>query len=111
MQHFFQKGDTDSAFINSTGLDNTIMIWRLYTASHSFAASDGGASQTDVPNEPNKQSQPLRRVLSKTDLSDLQRSLGQDTFTPTRSHHPSRLRKKASALALLKTPKSAAPCR
>ena len=96
-------------FIISSGLDGTIMIWEFSAASLLQVAPNSiSNNQNLLGHESNRSSQPLRRVLSKSELSDLQRSLDQDPSTPTRSHHPPRMRKKASRLALASTPKQSA---
>ncbi|KAL8797193.1 MAG: hypothetical protein Q9195_000660 [Heterodermia aff. obscurata] len=96
-------------FIISSGLDSTIMIWEFSAVSILQVASNNISNNQNVlSHEFSRSSQPLRRVLSKSDLSDLQRSLDQDPSTPTRSHHPPRLRKKASRLTIAGTPKQSA---
>lgn len=96
-------------FIISSGLDGTIMIWEFSAVSLLQAAPNSISNNQNVlSHEPNRSSQPLRRVLSKSELSDLQRSLDQDPSTPTRSHHPPRIRKKASRLTLAGTSKQSA---
>ena len=95
--------------IVSSGLDGTIMIWELSAVSLLQGASNSISNNQNVlGHESSRSSQPLRRVLSKSDLSDLQRSIDQDPSTPTRSHHPPRVQKKASRLTIAGTPKQSA---
>ena len=96
-------------FVISAGLDGTIMIWEFSAVSLLQVAPNSISNNQNVlSHESNRSSQPLKRVLSKSELSDLQRSLDQDPSTPTRSQHPPRLRKKASRLAIAGTPKQSA---
>ena len=91
-------------FVISSGLDGTIMIWEYSAASLLQVASNNISNNQNVlSHESSRSSQPLRRVLSRSELSDLQRSLEQDPSTPTRSHHLPRMRKKASRLTIAGT--------
>ena len=101
--------DSGSKFIISSGLDSTIMIWEFSAVSLLQVAPNNILNNQNVlSHESSRSSQPLRRVLSKSELSDLQRSLDQDPSTPTRSHHPPRVRKKASRLTIASTSKQSA---
>ena len=106
MTNQFESG---TQFVVSSGLDGTIMIWEFSAVSILQVAPNSISNNQNVlSHESNRSSQPLKRVLSKSELSDLQRSLDQDPSTPTRSQHPPRLRKKASRLAIAGTPKQSA---
>lgn len=98
---------SDSPIIITTGLDSTIMIWTLSAAPFSQQAFDGGRGSQEVFSDRSRSSKPLRRVLSKSVLSDLQNSLDREPTTPTRSQNPSRVRRKASRLTLVSTSKQA----
>ena len=89
-----------SIYVISTGLDGTVMIWDLIVRS---------TYPTDTNEAPNKlenmdpwkspaSAQPLRRILSKCEISDLQRSLDNGEYSPTslRTESPTRLRKETS---------------
>lgn len=97
----------DSPIIITTGLDSTIMIWTLSATPTPQQAIDGGRGSQDILSDRSRSSKPLRRVLSKSTLSDLQKSLDREPTTPTRSQNPSRLRKKPSRLTLGSTSKQA----
>ncbi|KAL8721518.1 MAG: hypothetical protein Q9225_001817 [Loekoesia sp. 1 TL-2023] len=85
--------------IISTGLDGTIMVWRM--TQKSVIRGDGSEflaldpSQTQTPSK----LRPLRRVLSKTEIAEYQRSLeirmGGMPIS-SRNSSPSRLRRKTS---------------
>lgn len=91
----------------STGLDGTVIIWALsQQANHQFDL-DGTMSCETTLSDISKSIKPLRKILSKSELSGYQLPLdiSQDPWTPTRSSHPSRVRKKTSRLTLASTPK------
>ena len=70
----------------SCGLDGTVMTWKLFCNSlrsknlHNTTNSEESPSRQIFPSV-----QPLRRILSKAELTDLQKSLASesDTMTPT----------------------------
>ena len=93
----------------STGLDGTVMLWDLkYTpASMGQDGVDGCLKKT--PTIPHA---PLRRVISRSVLSEYQKTLEMNgipplPLTPSRSQSPSRLKKKPSRYSLA-TPASKA---
>lgn len=103
-----QKSEGDD-FINliiSAGLDGTIMIWNLSVQQKHLIGANEVLNRHDK-SEPLKTPssiQPLRRILSKSDISDFQKSLEStedpNTPTPIRSQSPSRLHKKPSRSTL-----------
>ena len=108
-----QENDEDggvSQFVISTGLDGTIMIWNLLLQSNQQMGIDGIVYRNATLSD-SKSAQPLRRILSRSELSEYQRSLdaSQDPPTPTRSQQPSRVRKKTSRLTLPGKPRHSAP--
>lgn len=103
-------GESNRKLIISTGLDGTIMVWELSAASVCQPASDDITDHQNLLRQHNRSSQPLRRVLSKSELSELQQSLDQELTTPTRTHHhPSTMRKKTSRLTLANAQRQATP--
>ncbi|MCJ1423619.1 hypothetical protein MMC29_001503 [Sticta canariensis] len=104
-------GETGCPFnlVISTGLDGTVMIWDLVLRSN----YPNGIN--DVPNrreniDPWKSpasAQPLRRVLSKSEISDIQLSLdnGGDTPASRMGQSVSRLRKKTSRYSMTNSAK------
>lgn len=96
-----------SHYAVSAGLDGTVIIWTLsQQASHQFGL-DGTLSGETTLSDTSKSLRPLRKILSKSELSGYQLPLdtSQDPWTPTRSSRPSRVRKKTSRLTLASTPK------
>ena len=92
----------------STGLDGTVMIWALSQQANHQLGLDGTTSCETTLSDTSKSIKPLRKILSKSELSGYQVPLdtSQDPWTPTRSSHPSRLRKKTSRLTLASTRKN-----
>lgn len=100
----------------SCGLDGTIMIWGLSSHLRRNSGSDATTNAANEVDSPPKTtttpSQPLRRILSKAEISDFQRSLESDgdTVSPmSRAPSPSRIRRKTSRFSLAATPKLPAP--
>lgn len=105
-----QKASTDGSSSNlviSTGLDGTVMIWGLAMRSPLLNGhSETLSRQENVdPSKSPGSTQPLRRILSKSELCDFQRALDveDDSPTPTRSQSSTRLRKKTSRHNIIKT--------
>lgn len=88
----------------STGLDGTVMIWHLLVRSNdSNGINETFNRRENIDNWKSVASaQPLRRILSKSEISNFQRSLenGGDSPTPIRSQSPSRLHKKTSRYSI-----------
>ena len=110
IQQLSENGDSKKAVI-STGLDGTIMIWDLTVRSHALAGLQGSVND-DRPAESLKThvstlSLPLRRILSKSEIQDFQKSLENDADapTPSRDQSQSRIRKKISRYTMANTPK------
>jgi len=99
----------------SCGLDGTVMIWKMSSNPVRYAGSDEVQNDAELPSKLNPTStQPIRRILSKAKISDLQNSLDseEDTVSPIRSRapSPSRMRRKTSRYSLAAVPKlSASP--
>ena len=100
----------------SCGLDGTIMIWGLSSHPRRNSGSDATSNAANEVDSPPKTttapSQPLRRILSKAEISDFQRFLESDgdTVSPkSRAPSPSRIRRKTSRFSLAATPKLPAP--
>ena len=100
----------------SCGLDGTVMTWELCSHLRRNSGSDGipnGANDTESLTKANgTPTQPLRRILSKAEISDFQKSLESesDTVSPmSRAPSPSRVRRKTSRFSLAATPKLAPP--
>ncbi|KAJ9612917.1 hypothetical protein H2200_002858 [Cladophialophora chaetospira] len=99
----------DVTFV-STGLDGTILIWRVSRAM-TLPTTPGisqeqafGVGLAGEEHDATKQSPaslpPMRRVLSKFEIADLTRANGQLTPSSPRSLSPIRLKRKTSRLAL-----------
>lgn len=89
----------------STGLDGTVIIWAFsQQANHQFGLDSTVSCETTL-SDTFKSTKPLRKILSKSELTGYQLPLdtSQDPWTPTRSSHPSRVRKKTSRLTLAST--------
>ncbi|KAL8695176.1 MAG: hypothetical protein Q9218_000344 [Villophora microphyllina] len=91
-----------SGRIVSTGFDGTTVVWHLTSsAPHSGLKHDFGEID---PSKPPSQSdlRPLRRVISKTEIADFQRTLkdGGDAPISSRTLSPSRVYKKSSRCAI-----------
>lgn len=106
---FTQQINESGEFTNliiSAGLDGTVMIWYLAVRPKYLIGTNEVLNHHDKsePFKPPSSSQPLRRILSKSELSDFQKSLNSVgdpyTPTPTRTISPSRLRKKPSRSTL-----------
>lgn len=106
---FFQKNGQDGDVTNliiSGGLDGTVMIWQLAVRPKHLAGTNE-TSYRHEKSDPFKSPsalQPLRRVLSKSEISDFQKSLEstEDPHTPKPMQHQplSRIHKKASRSTL-----------
>lgn len=98
-----------SNLVISTGLDGTIMIWDLVVRStYPNATNEAPNRRENIdPWKPVALAQPLRRILSKCEISDFQWSLdnGEDSPTSIRSESPSRLRKKTSRFSMASSAK------
>ena len=103
-------------YVVSCGIDGTIMIWELALRPRRNSGSDAtsnSANEVDsAPKTITTPAQPLRRILSKAEISDFQKSLESDgdTVSPmSRAPSPSRIRRKTSRFSLATTPKLPAP--
>jgi len=97
-----EEGDDSGYTLISTGLDGTVMLWDL---SQTTISADQEAPATPSKNTPTFSQPPLRRVISRSALSEYQRSLEANGISalplaPGRSSSPSRLRKKPSRISL-----------
>lgn len=104
---------SSSNLVISTGLDGTVMIWDLSMRSpllNGYSETLNRLEKIDPSKSP-VSTQPLRRVLSKSELCDFQRALdaGDESPTPTRSQSSTRLRKKASRHNMINTTKFTPP--
>ncbi len=115
---FVQKrsGSGDSeGFLISTGSDGTIMIWDLTVGSRFLAGPYEivkGESTTELlKSRTSALSNPLRRILSKSEIQDFQKCLETDgdPQTPSRSHPPTQIKKKTSRYTLANTRKVTTP--
>lgn len=92
--------------IITTGLDGTIMIWSISTLPRRTGCRNdaGDGSNDDNPPKlpPPSALRPLRRILSKAQIAQFQKSSEkkeEDAPTSSRNLSPSRLRRKGSKLA------------
>lgn len=98
----------------SCGLDGTVMVWDLSSQLARRAGSEERQNDLGSPLKLTSTSaQPVRRILSKAKISDLQKSLEceEDTVSPIRSRatSPSRMRRKTSRYSLAAVPDLSAP--
>lgn len=106
------EGEFPSNHLISCGLDGTVMTWEL---SRNPPKPSGSHDTSNGEESPSRQippsAQPPRRILSKAELSDFQKSLASegDTLTPIRGPSPSRVRRKTSRYNLAAAPKTSAP--
>ncbi len=109
-QEVSTSGST-STLVISTGLDGTVMIWHLAMRSQHLNGANEALNRNDDigPSRSPASTQPLRRILSKSELSDFQHALETEgdtpTPTPTRSQSSTRLRKKTSRYNIISTTK------
>jgi WD40 repeat protein len=100
--------------IVTTGLDGTIMIWKISRAISLFPSPESperppglGISSYESDSGMAKQSPaslpPLRKVLTKMDITELTRASGLGSPSSPRSLSPARLKRKTSRLALSTT--------
>ena len=94
--------DDISYTLISTGLDGTVMLWDLKYTPASIGQDGIDGSLKETPTIPHA---PLRRVISRSALSEYQKTLEMNgipplPLTPSRSQSPSRLKKKPSRYSL-----------
>lgn len=94
--------DTGTRIV-STAFDGTVTVWKLVTTSQHLDTNhepgDASSSKLQLPST----LRPLRRVLSKSEIAEFQRSLkGQegDKIISSRTMSPSRVRRKPSRYAI-----------
>lgn len=104
------ESENPTNFVVSTGLDGTVMIWELAVRSQQFNKKNEALQRCEniAPLKTSSFDQPIRRILSKSEISDFQLCLEtMDAPTPTRSQSASRLRKKTSKNSMTKPNKPA----
>lgn len=105
-------GNTKATLV-STGMDGTIMIWDVAARSHApfegIVHTDSQSESTPVK-EPTAVKDPLRRILSKSELSEFFKTPNSEGSTPVGqravNRSPPRLRKKTSRYTLANQPPS-----
>ncbi len=105
------EGESPRDHVVSCGLDGTVMTWGLSCNSLKISGIHNDPNDEKSPSRQIPPSaDPLRRILSKAELSDLQRSLAteDDTVTPIRGSSPSRVRAKTPRHSLAVAPKISA---
>ena len=108
------EGESPRDHLVSCGLDGTVMTWGFSCNSLKSSASHDIPNSEDSPSRQIPHSaQPLRRVLSKAQISDLRKSLSSesDTVTPMRGSSPSCVLPKSSKYSSVAAPKISAPPR
>lgn len=104
------EGDIDQKGLVTVAVDGTIFVWGLVFKPLSRSSSYDVAKNLDLAgvSTPNKDllssKQPIRRVLSQSELAKYQRSGEDEATTPTGSRSPT-LRKKSSKLSMHNAPK------
>lgn len=104
-------GEDSGYTLVSTGLDGTVMLWNL---NQTNISTDQDIPTTPSKNTPTFSQPPLRRVISRSALSEYQKSLEANgipalPLAPGRSSSPSRLRKKPSRINLASPAPKLAP--
>ena len=110
----YVEGEPPRDHLVSCGLDGTVMIWALSCNSPNSSASHDTPNSEESPSRQiTPASQPLRRILSKAELSDLQKSLSSksDKVTPIPRSSPSCVRRKSSRYSAVAAPKISASAR
>lgn len=111
------RGDEDhgrQCTIVSTGLDGTIMIWKISNSTSASSAHDSqernqalgmstGTSEDEGVKPSPASLPPLRKVLTKMDIAELTKENGLASPSSPRSLSPVRLKRKTSRLALSTT--------
>ena len=108
------EGESPRNHLVSCGLDGTVMTWILSYDQPKPKPSGSHDSPISEASSPPRQllltAQPVRRILSKAELSNFQESLASkgDIVTPIRGASPSRVRQKTSRYTVA-MPKTAPP--
>lgn len=98
------EGESPRNHIVSCGLDGTVMTWSLSCNPPNHSGShDTPIGEESPPRQIPPSAQPLRRILSKAELSDFQKSLAGE------GEISSRVRRKTSRFNLAAAPKMSAP--
>ncbi|TAQ89134.1 hypothetical protein B7494_g2527 [Chlorociboria aeruginascens] len=99
-----EPSDTDQKIIISTGSDGTIMIWDLSPRNQEDLTDLLNSSREESPSkEATSARPPLRRVLSRAELAELQKA--SPSSTPTgRTSPPRVVRRKTSRYGLAQSP-------
>ena len=107
------EGESPRDHIISCGLDGTVMTWGLSCLPKSSALHDTVDSEESPSRQIPLSVQPLRRILSKAEISDLQKPLASksDIVTPIRGSSQSRVRRKTPRCSLVAAAKNPAPVR
>lgn len=108
----YVEDESPRDYLVSCGLDGTIMTWVLSCnspESSGFHNTPNVGESASVSIKPS--SQPLRRVLGKAELSDLQKCMAGegDTVTPIRGSSASCAQRKTSKYTLAAAPKISGP--
>lgn len=101
------EGEASLRHLISCGLNGTVMVFEVCLALQQTKRTESPI-RAESPLKPTPTStQPLRRILSKAEISDFQRSLEDegDTLTAIRSPSPSRIRRKTSKYTLANPPR------
>ena len=106
------EGESPRDHLVSCGLDGTVMTWELSCDPQKrseFHDTLNGEESPSIQLPPS--ALPLRRILSKAEFSDLQKSLVSDgdRVTPMRNFSPSRVRRNDSRHSFTVAPKISAP--
>ena len=105
------EGESPCNHLVSCGLDGTVMTWTLSCNPPRLSGSHHTPNSEESPSRQTPLfAQPPRRILSKAEISDLQKSLASEggTVTPVRGSSPSRVRHKTSRYDLAAAPRTSA---
>lgn len=112
--HYGDGSDGENNFVASTGYDGMVIIWDVSTGRR-YSGEILGCEHTvgGTPDPPNSlmTSQPLRRILSRSELQSFQMSpeTNGETLTPVSSPSPTRIRRKKSSYITHNAPKRTPP--
>ena len=110
----YVDAESPSDHLISCGLDGTVMKWVLSSSSPKPSPVHDNSDGDESPSrQPMSSAQPLRRILSKAKILDLQKSLASesDTETSIQGSSLSRIRRKTSRYGFVAAPKISTPAR
>ena len=97
-------------YVVTAGFDGTVVIWDLAFPCHSSHSSSASSNSNESPlAQAPMIAQPERRILSRAEISNLQRNLEGAGVTPVRKPSPTSTRRKTSKFSLAAASKFPTP--